>query len=354
MNDSLYAVYFRPPDFMQRSGLAPLAEAVGAHPLTHGCFWRDWGRWHWRLEEGLRRWGQHYYGSRWNYLAPWLDEWRLASHLPRASSLVHFLFAEFAGPRRAGPFRRRGARIVGTFHTSPRRLEQVIGSVHLEVYDAISVVAEGQRAYFLERGFPAERLFLTLHGVDTDYFHPDARRGATPDNEPLKGLLVGATERDHAFAAKLMAALPAGLLHLSVATKPSEHPVYRSLRNVTLLPHLNDEAMLKAYQEADLLVMPLMDATANNAILEAMACGTPVMTNRTSGTNNYVDPSCNVVMEEKVVEGWMDVLMKIAADRSGLLERRRRVRAWAETLSWAAVAPQYRAMYAYVRKGMSV
>lgn len=346
----LYAVYFRPDDFARRSGLEPLAEALGATPITHGCFWKTWGRVNWRVEAALRAWGRRYYGSEWNYLAPWWDEYRIARRIHGVDPVVHFLFAEFAGPRRARPFRRRGARIVGTFHTSPRRQERVCGDMHLDVYDAISVVASGQRAWFESQGFPSNRIVLTLHGVDTDYFKPDPARKPTAETGPLRALLVGATERDHEMAAAVMNALPDGIMTLSVATKPYPHPAYRDGRNVQLLPRLDDGALLRAYQAADVLMMPLLDATANNAILEAMACGTPVITNRTCGTDDYVVPSGGWVVEPNTREAWIETVIAISSDRAALAARRAQARAWAERLSWSNLIHQYRALYEAARR----
>jgi glycosyltransferase involved in cell wall biosynthesis len=341
---TVYAIYFRPADFARRSGLEPLAEAVGAVKLTHGCFWRSGARINWRVEEALKRWGTSYFGSPWNYLMPVWDEYRLAAGM-RGPCIAHFLFAEFAGPRRAGPFRRRGARVVGTFHASPRRQEQVNGRMPVHVYDCISVVARAQQPFFEARGVPRERIFFTPHGVDTNYFAPDPNRVANLEG-PLRGLLVGSTERDHAFAAALMRALPPGMMHLAVATKPHPHPAYRDARNVMLVPHLDDAGLVRAYQQADLLVMPMLDATANNAMLEAMACGTPVLTNRTSGTADYVDPTCNDILEGKDIDAWCGRVLHWHRHRDALAARRSAVRRWAESLSWERVAPAYRAMYA--------
>ncbi len=353
INYPVYAIYFRPGDFARRSGLEPLAEAVGAHKITHGCFWRAGRRVNWRVEEALKRWGQSYYGSQWNYLAPVWDEVRIARRMTERPSVAHFLFAEFAGPRRAAPFRARGARVVGTFHASPRRQPVVSAGAHLEAYDCISVVARSQRSFFEARGYPAERIFVTLHGVDTDYFQPDWNRAEAPTDRPLRGLLVGSTERDHSLMASVMKSLPRDCLQLDVATKPNPHPAYTGLANVNMLPHLDDAALLRAYQQADILVMPLLDATANNALLEAMACGTPVLTNRTSGTADYVDGSGGVVVEEHTVEAWVAAIRALASDRAGLQARRAPARAWAERLSWASVAPQYHALYAAAMKDVA-
>lgn len=344
----VYAYYHRPRYFGAHSGLAPLADVMGAAHVTHGIYWEELAYHVWWLGNPLRRIGQRYFRSEWNAIVPVWDEWRFASRIRGGGPCIaHFLFAEFAGPRWTWPFRRRGARIVGTFHVSPRRQPSVIGRMDLGVYDALSVVSRTMIPFMLERGYPEERIFVTLHGVDTDYFKPSGSRPSAGEG-PLQGLLVGATERDHAFAAEVMAKLPDGVMHLKVATRPGLRGAYRDARNVTLLDHQDDTALLRIYQEADLLMMPLLDATANNALLEAMACGTPVMTNRVGGVPEYVEPGCNFLMEGKNVDEWVARLEQMHRDRAALAARRPAVRAWAETLSWRAVAPQFAAMYRHV------
>jgi len=342
----VYAIYFRPPYFVSRTGLEPLAEVVGARKIIHRCFWDRTYRLNWRLGNLLKKWGQGYYRSDWNGIMPVWDEIQIARRIkPAFPCIAHFLFSEFAGPRWTAPFRRRGALIAGTFHASVRRQQKVSGNTRLDVYDRISVVSKVQKPFFVERGYPADRIHVILHGVDTDYFTPLADRKPVTEDAPLNGLMVGDTERDHEFAATLMKSMPEGILHLSVATRPYLHGAYRDARNVTLLPHQSDTEMLRKYQEADLLVLPLIDSTANNALLESMACGTPVLTTRVGGTPEYVDTTCGMLVDKNKVEDWVDALSWISSNRNVLASWRKPARAWAEQLSWKSLAPQYLAMY---------
>lgn len=348
-NKPLYAVYSRPAGFISRSGLLPLVEAVEAISIPHGQAWHRAASLHWRLGIWMRYWGIRYYGSAWNELVPWWDEYLLARRMNQGPGVAHFLFAEFAGPRRSVPFRKRGHLVAGTFHASPRRQASVTDGIRLDVYDGISVVARKQLDYFVRRGYPAHRLFLTRHGVDVDYFHPLSGRGTPKSEIPIQALLVGSTERDHEFAAEVMRTLPSGLVELSVATTPYPHPAYRDVFGVRLLPHLDDDAMRLAYQWADILFMPLLDATANNAILESMACGTPVVTNRTSGTADYVNEHSNYVLGDREVTTWVRFFKSLADQRDALWDNRAKVRAWAESFSWATVVSDYQLFYESIR-----
>lgn len=338
------AILHHPGDFSNRSGMYPLVEALGAQPVFYDPAWEAIGRRSWRLGHCIRQAGIAWSGSTWNYLWPVSGEWALARRVSRFSpGIVHFVWAEFAAPRSRRLFRRPGGAVIGTFHASARRQPEVLlPRFDVRVFDAVTLMSASQKPFMLERGVPEDRLHVFLHGVDTAHFAPATR----PRREgPLQMMLIGSTERDHAFAADVMRRLPAGCAVLSVCTPREQQVHYRDVPSTTVMPYLDSAALLQLYQQSDLLFMPMLDCTANNAVLEAMACGTPVLVNRIGGIPEYVDPACNVVLADKRVDEWVDRVRALAADRSALEQRRGAVRAWAERFAWAERAAPYRALF---------
>ena len=65
------------------------------------------------------------------------------------------------------------------------------------------------------------------------------------------------------------------------------------LDNVVMHGRLDDEALRRLYAKADLLFLPLVDGTANNALLEAMAMGLPVVSTNISGIPELIEPRVN-------------------------------------------------------------
>ena len=341
----VYALYAHPAYFTRRSGIFPLIDAVGAIPWLYEPAWERLQKRSWTSGHALRRFGQWYYGSEWNGMVPVWDEIRFASRLRGPGpSILHCIFAEFSAPRMAGLYKRNGARLVATYHASVRKLPSVLGGVRsFAAFDHVVTVSATQIPFFAGRGVAADRLSVIPLGVDTGFFRPPAHRASRSD--PLRALLVGYTERDHAFAAEVMKSLPPGRIRLSVRTSKEQQIHYQGVAGVDLLPWMSDEELVCAYQDADLLLMPLIDCTANDAVLEAMACGTPVMVNRVGGIPEYVSPESSFVLDGKDVGVWRDLLMKLADDPGMLELRRAAVRTWAEQFDWRIVGERYIELY---------
>lgn len=341
------AFLHHPPGFTEYSGMFPLVDALGAYPVFYEETWRKVQNRFWKPGYKLKWQGDLYYGSCWNALVPYIDEWRIARKARPGADVAHFIWSEFASPSREGWFRKKAKILVGTFHASARKLPEVIRENYraLEFFDGITLMSETQKPFFIERGFPEDRIRVILHGVNIRHFLPGPREPV--DNAaPLKGLLVGSTERDHAFMASVMRALPPGTLELTVLTNAEQRARnYNDTPGVIFPGHMADAELLKSYQQSDLLVMPMLDCTANNVVLEAMSCGTPVMVNRVGGISEYADSECNYVLDDKNVDEWVSLLVQLREDKQSVEHRRPAVRAWAEKYDWQDMARGYVTFY---------
>ena len=65
----------------------------------------------------------------------------------------------------------------------------------------------------------------------------------------------------------------------------------------------NQAALAELYTAADVLVNPTREDTFPTVNLEALACGTPVVTFRTGGSPETVDKTCGSVVECGDVDG---------------------------------------------------
>lgn len=328
------------------SGMMPLTVALGVEQIRFSLRWHTLQQHSWRLGNALRQWGIRYYGTEWNGLVPMVDErlilWRLGrSREPR---IAHFLWGEYAAPKRVAPYHCRGARVVVSVHCSARRWERVWWRPDgYAQADHVVLTSESQRA-LVERSVPRERVTRILLGVDANYFSPPQQREASQGR--LRLLLMGNTERDHEFAAQVARKLPSDKFEWRVRTDSSEGAYYKDIPCVTMVPRLSDEAFVREYQQADVLAMPMLDSAANDVILESMACGTPVMVNATGGVPEYVASDCNFVLSnDRNVDEWVEKLLWLERHREVAEGLRPATRAWAERFDWKIIAEQYRAMY---------
>ena len=342
----LHVVLFRPQGFSANSGLEPIARELDAEILSFSPAWERLQKKSWTAGNALRQWGIRHYGSTWNALVPGWDEARILRALPRGGEPypVHFVWGEFAAPKRAEPYRRRGARVVVSVHCSARRWDSVwLRPDGYAQADRVVLTSECQRP-FVARTVPPERIRTILHGVVADVFTPPGRR--EPRAGKFRMFMMGDTERDHEFAAQVAAKLPPDRFEWRIRTVSHEQSFYRGIASVNLLPRLSEAEMLAEYRQADVLAMPMLDSAANNVLLESMACGTPVMVNRVGGTPEYVAPGCNFLMGgDRRADEWVEKLLELEQNRDVAERLRPATRAWAEKFDWKLIAEQYRAMY---------
>ena len=121
--------------------------------------------------------------------------------------------------------------------------------------------------------------------------------------------------------------------------------------NVRRHSNIGDEALMSLYGNADALFLPVTGATANNAVLEALACGTPVISSLVGGIPDYVDESSGYLLRPGDSESAFQLVKRIAAEPRMVASLRRGARARAEQFSWDRIAARIIAGYNRVRNG---
>ena len=69
--------------------------------------------------------------------------------------------------------------------------------------------------------------------------------------------------------------------------------------------------LAKLYSESDVLINPTYADTFPTVNLEALACGTPVITYRTGGSPEAVDEKTGIVVEQGDIEALADAIRKM-------------------------------------------
>ncbi|WP_198373744.1 glycosyltransferase family 4 protein, partial [Roseomonas rosulenta] len=275
--------------------------------------WRDWGR-----LLGTAPFGQQ--GNAWLAEAE-----ALAECADTPFDLVHAIDGELALwllPRVPAALFHGGRRpaMLATFHQPPALLAGMVNPALMRALDAAVVLCEAQRTA-LAGMLPPERLHVIPHGIDAGFFTPAPQAAG----EGFRLLAVGHWLRDFETLFATLALLrDVGLdarLRIVSPNPPRGVPA-----GVELEGGLSDEALREAYRDADALLLPLTDATANNAILEAMACGRPVVATDVGGVAEMTVGAA-LLGPPGDARALADAVLSLAADPAGAAALGRAARA---------------------------
>ena len=107
--------------------------------------------------------------------------------------------------------------------------------------------------------------------------------------------------------------------------------------NLAWTGYLDTAALVKAYQDADLFVLPSLYEGFGLPVLEAMACGTPVICS-TKGSLSEVAGTAAIRVQPSDVIGMAEAMKRVLTDPRLALDLSERGRRHAEQFSWTRTA----------------
>lgn len=167
-------------------------------------------------------------------------------------------------------------------------------------------------------GYPVK---VINNGIDLSIFRPTygdfrAKHGISPSQHMLLGVAFGWDERK-------------GLdifLEMAKRLDPSEYCIVLVGTNeITdeLLPEnvisihrtQNQNELAEIYSAADLFVNPTREDNYPTVNMEALACGTPVLTFSTGGSSEIIDDSCGMIVPYNNVNAMLQEIVRICIEK---------------------------------------
>ncbi len=287
----------------------------------------------------------------------WLlySEWRLRRYFKSEDPrVIHYFFPE--NTLRHGADWKGIHRLMATCHQPAERIRAGAENPYYKGYidglrgaDCV-VVQSKTEVEPLQTVLGHDRIVVVPHGVAADFFTPGRRgNGASSINV----LTVGAWLRDYALWGRIAREICERTddIHFTVVTNPdSQAEARRALgpahERCRFYHNVSDEFLLSLYDDCDILLLPLAGAVANNALLEGMAKGLPVIASDWPAVQEYLGEEAGCTLPNSAVDRWIETIIHMAGDGSKREAMSRAARARAvQQYDWTVIAEHYRRLY---------
>jgi glycosyltransferase involved in cell wall biosynthesis len=283
-------------------------------------------------------------GVAWYKLSDFYAEWQAAqASMLFRMDVVHYIDGEHSASLLPGLLQRLRVlptRTIATFHQPWTLLGELLNPLILQQLDLITVVSPDQAEWF-RAAAPWTRVETVLHGVDTDFFSPGER---SHSDHVFRCITCGHWLRDWK-AVRAVAERLSDHRRIEFHIVTSRETGLEGLPNVLFYRGIDDHTLRALYRSSDALFLPLTDSTANNTLLEGIACGLPVVSTILPGVRAYLSGNEGFLIERNEPDQLTDALLTLRRDVDLRVAMSARARERAEQLSWHSIARQWEALY---------
>ena len=172
------------------------------------------------------------------------------------------------------------------------RAAQPLWDAECELADRLLVGSDFARRSFVDEGVPEHKLHVVPYGVDLDIFTPGpgpVRAGKPGD--PLRVVFAGQASQRKGIRYLLEAAAryDRALELTLVGSMPADRTPFRPYeKHFRFVPSLPRDRLAALFRQHDVLVLPSLLEGLGMVVIEAMACGLPVIVTPT-GPDQVVD-----------------------------------------------------------------
>jgi len=262
----------------------------------------------------------------------------------KRNHIYHFLSGDneffFSGSLKRFP---RQNRLVCTFHGVSSETQHLASYPKIRSLDAAIVVA-GNMVEFFQTILGPDRVRCIPHGVDTTFWQPSETKSR---NQSAQVLFVGSHLRDFDVLRRVIQIVSGrdSSIRFHAVVSKAHAALFKDLNCLSIYPRIDDDELRRLYQTTDVFVCPLLQCTASNSLLEALACGVPIVATDTGGVRDYVSEDSAVLTRPGDAEEMAQALFSLIDDENHRQEMSIAARKRALQLDWMVIAHSLAELY---------
>jgi glycosyltransferase involved in cell wall biosynthesis len=221
--------------------------------------------------------------------------------------------------------------------------------------DRLIAISESTKRDLCEQfGTPAEKIDVVHLGVDHEVFHADVSPATRPvpyvlsvgTLQPRKNyvMLIRAFNRlceGRCKEIELLIAGQRGWMYEEIEAEAKKSPF---ASRIHLLGYVSDEMLPPLYTCATLVAMPSLYEGFGLPLLEAMACGAPVIASNVSSFPEVAGDAA-MLLDPNEPDAWAEAMRELLGNKEKRRELRQRAIARAQLFSWEQTAERTLEVY---------
>lgn len=214
--------------------------------------------------------------------------------------------------------------------------------------NSVAANSDGLRKLAL-RTFDENEISVIYNGVDTNEFYPSENKAV---NRKKKIISIGRLIRRKGFeylikALKGIEDIELDIVGDGVLLNNLKQIAANNKIQVNFLGNRLHNEIVDLYQRSDFFILPSLNEGMSNAVLEAMACGLPIIVTDVGGSKELVRDN-GFVVEKGSVSSLNKAIQNYIKEPDLIIKHGKRSREIAESMSWPKVSDEYLKEYSRI------